>query len=325
MSGDRLIAVARSERVARDMDVLAALFREHYVGHAAMFRCADPAAVNGQVHTSTANGLTTGWLQYGGFEYTAALDPVPGLMTVTVLQGAGSLTAGGREHRFAVGDVILMPPGEPSRGQTVTDITYATLQVPWSTACSLVEEGTGLPAQDLRFEATAPLSAAHQRKYARTAAYISGQFASHEAAGMPPILVEAMTRLAAASMLETFPNTTMTVSYLPGPGWMMPSAVRRAAAYIDAHASEPLTAAQAAVAAGVTPRALQYAFQRHYDITVEAYHRRVRLEQARRDLLAADGATVAVIARKWGWGSPAQFAAAYHQRFGELPAQALRT
>jgi len=35
--------------------------------------------------------------------------------------------------------------------------------------------------------------------------------------------------------------------------------------------------------------------------------------------------TVAAVARRWGWASPSQFAAAYQRRFGETPSRTLRT
>jgi AraC-like DNA-binding protein len=137
-----------------------------------------------------------------------------------------------------------------------------------------------------------------------------------------------MTGLAAAAMLETFPNTSMTAPRLPGPGWVTPASVRRAAAFIDEHAGQPVTVADIAAAAGVTPRALRYAFRRRYDITPTQYQRQVRLERAHLELLSAeprDSVTVASIARKWGWASPSRFTAAYRQRFRAEPGQTLRT
>jgi transcriptional regulator GlxA family with amidase domain len=104
--------------------------------------------------------------------------------------------------------------------------------------------------------------------------------------------------------------------------------VRRAAAFIDDHAGQPVTMPAVAAAAGVTARALQYAFRCHYDTTPMGYLRRVRLERAHRELQAADpatGATVGEIARRWGWASPANFATAYRKDFGVSPSHTLRT
>lgn len=135
-----------------------------------------------------------------------------------------------------------------------------------------------------------------------------------------------MTRLAAAALLETFPNTTMTVAYTRGAGWAPPAAVRRAAAFIDAHADQPLTQADIAAAARVTGRALQDAFRRHYGTTPARYLRRVRLERAHQELQDADPAgdvTVAAVARRWGWARPDRFAAACQQTYGVTPGHTL--
>ncbi|MEV6995503.1 helix-turn-helix transcriptional regulator [Streptomyces sp. NPDC093228] len=76
----------------------------------------------------------------------------------------------------------------------------------------------------------------------------------------------------------------------------------------------PITVAQIAAAAHVTPRALQYAFRRHLDTTPLAHLRGVRLAEAHRDLVAADPAeasTVTGIAARWGFYHPGRFASLY--------------
>ncbi len=328
MTGNDMAAVERAELHTKDMDLLASMFRQQYVGHAAAFRCADPAMVNGEVRTATAGGLTAGMLGYDGFEYTAYLEPVPEPTTVTVLRGAGSVTTRQQERCFTVGDVLMMPADQPSLGETMTGIRYLTLQVPWAAVGALAEEGTGVPAESLRFESAAPLSMAHQRAFASTTAFICDHLLTPGTIELHPLLVQTMTGLAAAAMLETFPNTMMTVAHLPGPGWVMPTAVRRAAEFIDEHAGQPVTITQIAAAADLTPRALRYAFRRRYNITPAQYQRQVRLERAHLDLLNADprdDVTIASIARKWGWASPSRFTAAYQRRFRVQPSHTLRS
>jgi AraC-like DNA-binding protein len=308
------------------MDQLASMFRQQYVGHAATFRCADPAMVTGRVRTATAGGLTAGMLGYDGFEYTAHLEPVPEPMAVTVLRGAGSITTRRHEQYFAAGDVIMVPD-QPCVGQTITGTRYVTLQVPWAAVRALAEEGTGDSAQSLRFKSAASVSTAHQHAFARTAAYISDRLLASKTTEEHPLVVEAMTGLAAAAMLETFPNTTMTVAHLPGPGWVTPASVRRAAEFIEEHAGQPVTVTQIAAAAGLTPRALRHVFRTRFDIGLAQYQRQVRLERAHVELLHADprdSVTVAGVARKWGWASPSRFAAAYRQRFRLQPSHTLR-
>ena len=206
------------------------------------------------------------------------------------------------------------------------NLGLAMVQVPWAAAGGLAEEVTGVPSADLRFHAMTPISAARQATWTRIARFIGSELVSSGATEISPLLAEEMTRLAAAALLGTFPNTTMTVAYTRGPGWVSPAAVRRAAAFIDAHAGQPVTLAQIAAAAGVTGKALRYAFRRHYGITVTGYLRQARLECAHQELGGAepdDGVTVAAVAFKWGWASPSKFAAAYQRRYGQPPSHTL--
>ena len=86
--------------------------------------------------------------------------------------------------------------------------------------------------------------------------------------------------------------------------------------------------AEIAVAARVTPRALQAGFRRHFGDTPTGYLRRVRLERAHRELQAAgpaSGLTVKAVACRWGWASHSRFAVAYQQRFGVPPSRTLRS
>jgi transcriptional regulator GlxA family with amidase domain len=120
----------------------------------------------------------------------------------------------------------------------------------------------------------------------------------------------------------------MTAAHTPGPSRVPSATVRRAAAFLEAHAEQPVTVAEVAEVAGITPRSLQYAFRRHYETTVMGYLRQLRLEQAHRQLQAADpaaGATVAAIAHRWGWASPASFASTYHRQYGQAPSVTLRS
>jgi AraC-like DNA-binding protein len=221
-----------------------------------------------------------------------------------------------------------MLPADLTSAALLRDSGFALLRVPWPVVRSLAEERTSLPATDLRFEAIAPVSAERQAMWASTAKFVCAQLVTSGSTEISPLMAHELTRMAATVMLETFPNTAMTALYVPGPGWVPPDAVRRAAAFIEAHADQPVTLADIAAAAGVTGRALQSAFRRSYDTTPVGYLRQARLERAYtelRDADAAAGVTVAAVARRWGWTSPSQFAAAYQRRFGEPPSRTLRT
>jgi AraC-like DNA-binding protein len=321
------IPVERAELVTRDMDLIADLIRRLYVEHAALFRCDDPAQIDGEVRSATVNGLKAGLLRYGGFEYDAVLEPADAPTAVTVTRGSGTMTAAREEHCFTRGGAFMLP-GDLSSAALLHDAGFALLRVPWPVVRSLAEERTSLPATDLRFEAITPVSAQWQAMWASTAKFVCAQLVASETTEISPLIAYELTRVAAAVMLETFPNTAMNTLYVAGPGWVPPAAVRRAAAFIETHADRPVTLADIAAAAGVTGWALQSAFQRYYDATPVGYLRQARLERAYTELQDADpaaGVTVAAVARRWGWTSPGQFAAAYQRRFGEPPSRTLRT
>ncbi|WP_265443097.1 helix-turn-helix transcriptional regulator [Flexivirga meconopsidis] len=106
---------------------------------------------------------------------------------------------------------------------------------------------------------------------------------------------------------------------------LLPGALRRALREIDERAHEPLVLADLCMAAGVSRRTLQRAFERHLGTTPLRYLNQVRLERARQDLRAGRSAvTVAEVAARWGFGNPGRFSRAYAERFGELPGESKR-
>jgi transcriptional regulator GlxA family with amidase domain len=104
----------------------------------------------------------------------------------------------------------------------------------------------------------------------------------------------------------------------------MPPEVRLRA-HVDEHLDQPLTVPMIAAAVAVSPRTLHLAFQHRREYTPAGYVRKARLDAARRDLRNADPsvATVAAVARRWGFGNPGRFAAQYRAEFGHNPGEDL--
>lgn len=141
-------------------------------------------------------------------------------------------------------------------------------------------------------------------------------------------LIEQQARaLMLEASLLTFP-TTLTEALAAGrPARPLPAPVRRAKAYVEAHAAEPVVLADIAAAARLSPRGLQYAFRAATGRTPMQYLRRVRLDAARAELRSADPSvdTVAAIAARWGFSNLGRFAAMYRGEFGETPSATLRS
>lgn len=326
-AGPGMMPIERAELATRDMDQIADLIRQRYAEHRSRFRVVDPARAEASHRATTAGSLMAGCLRWQGVEYQLVNTQVEGaLVGAVVLHGGGTLTTGREEVGLGPGDVHLASPSVLYDAD-LHECTFAVVQVPWAAASTLAEEQAGLPAADLRFESLAPVTSAAGALWSRTARFACRQLIESGDTEISPLLAQEMTQMVAAVMLRTFPSTTMTVPYLPGPGWAPPAAVHRAAEFMEAHAGQPVTTAQIAAAAGVTPRALQDAFRRHHGITPTGYLRGIRLERAHQELAAADpasGVTVRAVARQWGWFRPSAFTWAYRQRFGVPPGRTLR-
>ncbi|MBL7253558.1 helix-turn-helix transcriptional regulator [Actinoplanes sp. LDG1-01] len=145
--------------------------------------------------------------------------------------------------------------------------------------------------------------------------------------GINELMLTSLIEAAAATAVTVFPNTTMTTSYVAGPQPITPAAVRRAIAYVDGHAADPITLEDIAAAAGIGVRALQAGFRRHLDTTPIGYLLRVRLNHAHNALRAADPSveTVATIAHRWGFTHLGRFSVRYRDMFGRRPSETLRS
>jgi AraC-like DNA-binding protein len=324
-TGMDAVPVHRVSMTTRDMDVIAAL-NQRYVEHQARLRCADPARIDAGVRAAVTSLLEVAIVRHQGFDYYCRGGPPDDFLSSVMLHGTGTVATSRERRRFAHGDVLLVPADETWTAD-MHDSAFAMLRISRQAVGELAEEHTGLPAASLRFESIAPLSASGRALWAQTVAFLCRGLVSSGITEISPLVAQELTRLAATALLDAFPNTAMSAPYLGGPGQVTPAAVRRAAAFMDTHAGRPVTVTEVAAVAGTTPRALQYAFRRHYDTTPMGYLRRIRLERAHRQLEAADpatGATVAKIARSWGWANPAQFATVYRKRYGLPPSHTLR-
>lgn len=98
-------------------------------------------------------------------------------------------------------------------------------------------------------------------------------------------------------------------------------------AFMHANDRHNITIRDIAAASGVGPRALQYAFREHLDMTPLEYLRHLRLERAHRELVAADPArdTVTSIAGRCGFSHPGRFSGEYKKAFGTEPSNTLRS
>ena len=99
-----------------------------------------------------------------------------------------------------------------------------------------------------------------------------------------------------------------------------PANVRRAENFMHANADAPLTILQIADAAQCSVRALQMAFRRFRGTTPMAALRRIRLDEAHREMLRAGRTeSLARIASGHGFSNPSRFAQLFRRTYGTYP------
>jgi AraC-like DNA-binding protein len=98
--------------------------------------------------------------------------------------------------------------------------------------------------------------------------------------------------------------------------------IQRAVEYIEANLHRPLTIADIAEIAAVSPRALQIGFQREFACSPLRYARNLRLARVRAELLAQKrNARIAEVAARWGFFHLGLFARQYREQYGESPSE----
>jgi AraC-like DNA-binding protein len=96
--------------------------------------------------------------------------------------------------------------------------------------------------------------------------------------------------------------------------------------YALSHVDDRVYVTDLCRAAGVSERALEYAFKEVLGLTPVAYLTRLRLHRVRQALLAGThgSTTVSAVALDWGFWHFGEFSRAYKECFGELPSDTLR-
>ncbi|MFC4904264.1 MULTISPECIES: AraC family transcriptional regulator [Kocuria] len=260
-----------------------------------------------------------------GSSTTGRTDGAGVLRVCHVTQGAVSAVSAG--DRFPRTGPFLFP--QRTYTSWWEDIEAMTVAVDPAAAEAHARGLLGDETFRLAFAGSRPVSAAMSRYWLGTVAHLGRNLLADDEALTSPLLRAELTRSLTTALLHTFPGSFLDRSQaLPGQSRAAPAGLRRAVAYIDEHVDADIGLAEIAAAAGMSVRGLQAAFRRELDTTPTAHLRAARLDAAHRDLVAADpstGATVEVVAARWGFTHRGRFAAAYRDRYGRSPAVTLRT
>ena len=310
------------------------------------FRTADPAVAREFLHqtyrgrlrlTGTRNGAAViavthtdaGWFAVSDLRLAADLTFAVsggGAVTVsTVTRGTVQAARAGVTDRYERGDVFLgnVPPS--SYTARTHDLRARLVILPGSLFQSVADAEPTLPGPP-RFLSPHPIHPAAGTRWRNASRYVDSLL-DDPGSSASPLILSSAARLLAATALAVFPNTATADPVPPDHADASTPTLRRAISFIDEHAERDIGIADIAAAAYVTIRAVQLAFRRHLGTTPLAYLRRVRLDRAHRQLVAADPAreSVSAVAYRWGFASPSRFADYYRRVYGVQPSSTLRT
>jgi hypothetical protein len=128
------------------------------------------------------------------------------------------------------------------------------VRLPGPRIAQVAAERTGIVPAEFRFDAMTPRSAALARYWRDTISYLHQSLNCAGSAAVDPLANAALLVMAATAAIATFPNTATAATPVRGPGRVAPAAVRRAVAFIDAHADQPITVTEIAEASGLGAR-----------------------------------------------------------------------
>lgn len=277
--------------------------------------------VSTRISRAAADSISIDRLEIG-FEMSYDADPLGKICLCEVSSGRITDHAtDGWEDEFRPGDLVsFAPPDRPYVGTIRRSAYTITMFDP-----VLLTRVTGAGRKDdapVRLLSHRPQSRTAAHQLSKTIAYLD-QVLPNPAVQASPLVLASVSQLLASSVLAAFPNTAMNDAADGRDA--RPPTVRRAMAFMESNLDKAITIADIATAAGVTVRAVQTAFQRHLGTTPLAQLRLLRLAEVRSELEVADPTrhTVAEVAARWGFHHHGRMAAAYLERYGELPSATL--
>lgn len=235
---------------------------------------------------------------------------------------ASPLSAGVESASWTGGFCTLYREREDAPDSRARGDGGASFELPYKRAAAILESLIDQPLRrQIEFAATVSLATAQGAAAARAAAFVEQELAIQGGLPTPSPFGAALEDLLIRALLTQLPHNYSTLLQR-GPRQAAPFNVKRAEAFMRAHADEPLKIELIAEVAGCSVRSLQSAFLKFVGCTPMQRLRRIRLELARGELERADREhSVAELAARYGFSNPGRFARHYRAAFGHPPSR----
>lgn len=286
-----------------------------WLGDAAL--TADPGPFSYEHLSLADDGVTVTRFTCAGSGVVLRSGRVPDLVPFVVREGEVVVERGDETVRLGRDEVGVLPFGEPVvlRWDTVALDAF-------SLASSSVASLLGIPGRPLRLTAPrlTPISPTLATVWRDTARLLANRVLTAAEAYDRDLLRTQMIGALTASTIEAFGLSEQAEDDGEDKRLQVRS---RAEAFMRDRLQEPISIPDIARAAGVSLRGLQLAYQRHGEVSPVLRLRQLRLEAARSTLQSDQHASVAAVARRFGYSNAGRFAAHYRNHFGESPSTTL--
>ena len=310
----KVVGLQRESRSFNDLDGVERALGGFFP--ALRYGAVDRASVRVRMEVATADR----------FSFVDSVWGVPG----AAVTGSSDLTvvaSGGRGYRLSHGPNEIDPRQSflaPAEGLAATWETHHASIVVLDLAAveGIARAASGDPSLRLRRTGTAPLSPELAVYWSTVLRSIRSTLDVSPDVLEEPLLAEATFRHLATAFLHAFPTNWLEHADGRPAG---SAVVRRAVDFMHDHAGDRITITDVAADAFISTRGLHFAFTRDLGESPAQVLRRIRLDGAHAELLAAGPeTTVASAARRWGFAHLQRFAEAYRRAFGENPSETLR-
>jgi AraC-like DNA-binding protein len=242
---------------------------------------------------------------------------------LTALTGKGHTVVGNSAHALDMDQSGVISPDQ--KFALHTDVSHAWFNL-WIDPCAFERKLTCLlgarPRGKLEFEPTVNRNAPRFQQLWRLILFFAEQL-NATAEPLPTLVLGELEQTILVAFLSA---NRHSFSHLleREPKDTLPSHVRLAEEFIEAHWDQAISIEKLVEDTGVGPRAIFRAFQQARGYSPMAFARMVRLRHARELLCAGDPETsVTSVAFICGFGNLGHFARDYRETFGERPSETL--
>jgi len=256
-------------------------------------------------------------LRYGG-EVEVRPQPFEDFVLVQMpLRGTVTLSADGQHRSINAGEVAWLAPCEETRLLWREGCEQLILKIPQAlfSGCQLSAQHGKRATLPAISQLSRPLAIRWLRLVSELLEHLPG---AGTGAASSPWLAHVQNSLP-LFLLSHLATPHSQVSAPDAPRSTVSRQVQRLEAVLQAHLTQPISLAQLASSVGASVRSLNSLCQREHGQSPMERLRSLRLEAARRCLMADEQASVTHIALQFGFGHAGRFARYYQQRFGELP------